>query len=209
MKVEASTAMYWLGGGCWKLVLLTVSMTPLMAACADVREYKWTEDVRLSNGRTSLVQREEEYRRTADVGAGFKPAALLQRARMVAHLPSPIGQEVSFAGSLSPLVLDVVAGQAYLVCRATTARAVDEWKLKPNELYVVFLWKTNQWMRISIDELPHEVHPNLLPSGYQLFIKQGASSGVHVDLARKERLIQDLRLPDSDPIKVIARPKRR
>jgi hypothetical protein len=170
------------------LFLALISVT----ACAQTRQIDWTEDVRLSDGRTIVVKRTGEYRRVTDAGAGFRQGWLLERSGLSAELPAPISRSVSWQGSLEPVVLDVHSGAiVYLVGVPANGRARHEWKLPRHELYAVLRLGTDGWERISIDQLPTSMQPNLFVSADELFLKKRKASGAHVDLKLKAELDSD------------------
>jgi hypothetical protein len=171
-------------------------LVPLMGACAETKQIEWTEDMRLSDGRTLVVQRYEEYRRVTDPGAGFRVGWLFQRARISAELPAPIQRKISWEGNLKPLVLDIQPGNfVYLVGRVATGAGRTEWKVPDHEYYVIFRMTNEGWQRIPIAELPLSVMPNLLGRTSTLFIDRQARSGIHVDLELKKELDTDIRTP--------------
>jgi hypothetical protein len=177
----------------WKNgVLNTLAMlmlAPTLGACASMKTVEWTEDVKLSDGRTIVVQRFEEYRRVMDVGAGFERGWLFQKSGIVVELPSPVSRKAVWKGTLIPLVLDVQSGnEFYLVGVIATGHGQFEWKVPAHEFYVVFQWINDGWHRIPFADLPRSVKPNLLASTYTLFIQQQERSGIHVDLTMKAKL---------------------
>jgi len=176
---------------------------PTLGGCASTRYIEWTEDVQLSDGRTIVVRRTEEYRRVTDPGAGFRTGWLFDKASIVAQVPAPISRTVSWEGNLSPLVLDVQPGDVtYLVCDVATGSGAIRWKVPDDEFYVVFRLFDNEWRRIPLSDLPLAVKPNLLPSG-QLLIEHGVPSKSHVDLKLKGQL--QLAFPESDRVRTIVR----
>jgi len=157
-----------------------------VATVPEVKRIEWTEDVRLSDSRTIVVKRVEEYRKVVDVGAGLKEGWLLEQSDISAELPQPIGRRISWRGSLHPVVLDVQAeGAVYLVGLPPNGRAMSEWRLPRHQLYVVLQLKGENWERISVEQLPESMQPNLFVSSYELFIRRGAPSRGHVDQKKK------------------------
>lgn len=147
---------------------------PTLGACSSMRQFEWTEDVALSDGRTIVVQRTSEYRPVMDVGAGFQRGLLFNKGSITADLPPPISRKVSWEGSLSPLALDIVGpdNAAYLVCDLATGAGRNEWKVPPYEFYVAFRLGDQGWQRIPLAELPLSVQPNLFVAEYSLFIRR-------------------------------------
>jgi hypothetical protein len=176
-------------------VILTCLVLVFLSACSSVsgiKHVQWTEDLRLSNGRTIVINRLEEYRSVSDVGAGFRSGWLLERSNISAELPGSPARNATWQGSLRPVVLDELHGIVYLVGVPANGRAREEWKLPPHELYAALRLRGDGWERISLEELPSSLQPNLFASSYALFITQDKSSGEHVNLELKRQL-------DSDP----------
>ena len=174
----------WVIGAPYNIAIAVLCLATL-GACAHTRHVHWTEDVRLSDGRTMVVRRTEEYRRVTDPGAGFRTGWLFKRASIATVAPAPISPKASWEGSVSPLVLDIQPdGITYLVCDLATGSARIEWKVPRHEFYVVFRLVDSTWNRISLSELPLPVQPNLVPNG-ELLAERGIRSGTHVDLNSK------------------------
>lgn len=164
----------------------------MLAACSSMRHYEWTEDLRLSDGRTVLVHRSEDRRRVIDPGTGFQEGWLFQKSTMYASLPAPINRTVSWEGSLAPVALDIYANETcYLVNIVPTLSGSHEWRVAENEYYVAFRLAEHGWERIPLSSLPDAVQPNLLGNTYKLFIERGAPSGTHIDLNAKSVLQSD------------------
>jgi hypothetical protein len=192
----------------WTTTLLLFAIAPMMGACSSMQHFEWTEDVQLSDGRKIVVQRSEDHRRITDVGAGFQQGLLFQRSGITATLPPPIGRKIAFDSSLSPLALDISPGNAiYLVCSVPTRESELEWKVPREDFYAVFRLLDDTWQRISLADLPVSIQPNLLPSGYGLFVKRELRSGIHVDTRLKNELIAEL--PPSDRLRTIIRLRQR
>src|SRR6185436_5208469 len=101
-----------------------------------------------------------EYRRVGEPGEGtgwlFDLAKL--RAQLPMH-PEPIVWE----GSVQPLVLDNDAkGQLYLLNTVQTSRSERDYDVPEGIWYVAFKFESGKWNRISLDQFPRELKPNLL-----------------------------------------------
>lgn len=191
--------------------LVLLMLAPTLGACASMKTVEWTEDVKLSDGRTIVVQRANEYRRVMDVGAGFQRGWNLERESITADLPPPVGRQVTWQGLMSPIVLEVLhGGEVYLV-GVPTPIGRNEWRVPRHELYVAFKLVGGEWKRIALTEVPESLGPNLFVSSYTYFIEQGARSGTHVDRSIKEKLDSNpqidrryrtlIRLPDPNSTK--------
>jgi hypothetical protein len=181
----------WKNGLLYTLTMLMLA--PTLGACASVKTVEWTEDVKLSDGRTIVVQRANDYRRVMDAGAGFQRGWNFERASISAELPPPLGRRVFWQGLMSPIVIEMLHdGEVYLV-GVPTPIGSDEWRVPQHEFYVAFKLVTGEWKRIALVDMPQTLHPNLFVSSYTYFIEQAASPGSHVDLSIKERL-------DSNPL---------
>jgi hypothetical protein len=177
----------WKNGLLYTLTMLMLA--PTLGACASVKTVEWTEDVKLSDGRTIVVQRANDYRRVMDAGAGFQRGWLFQKSLFAGELPPPIQRSMSWEGTLIPLVLDFDAAKhLYFVGVLGTSHSQFEWKVPRGEFHVAFRWMNDGWQQITLSELPRSIKPNLLANTYTLFIDRNTPSGTHVSLKLKEEL---------------------
>lgn len=64
--------------------------------------------------------------------------------------------------SFLPMALDIYQGEVYLVANPMGCLAYNKWG-RPNPPYVVFKLSDNNWIRVTLDELPTETKaPNLI-----------------------------------------------
>lgn len=148
----------------------------------------WTEEVRLSDGRTIVVDRSNRY---DDVG-WTKPASsgLFQRARLAFATPRPIIHLKDWEGSAQPLILDVRDGKAYLVAIVTSYSGVEEFG-KPDPGYVAFVFSGDHWKRIDLKDLPSGLSVNLLVLPRADLVRHEP-----VSISTKERAKAQDRVPD-------------
>jgi len=61
-----------------------------------------------------------------------------------------------------PMLLDIKNGVVYLVAYPMGCLSYNKWG-RPNPPYVIFKYQSNEWQRISLQELPAEINtPNLI-----------------------------------------------
>ena len=185
------------------MLLLNLAVGYALTACADVRHFEWSEDLRLSNGLITTVHRFEDYRRVTDIGAGFQTGLLFQRAGISAQVP-PSKQKIEFEGVLEPLALDVTTdGRTYLVCDVSTGASRNEWNVPRSQFYVAFRAIDGNLSKIPLTELPASIQPNLLPYA-GLYMDEGFRATHHIDEKTKRSLID--RMPPNDRLRVIVLP---
>jgi hypothetical protein len=203
-----------MGSHRWKNGLLNtltmLMLAPTLGACASVKTVEWTEDVRLSDGRTIVVQRASEFRRVMDVGAGFERGWNFYKASIATGMLLPTNRRLVWEGILEPIVLDTYSNSIYLICVAGGPGRI-QWKVPRHEFYVAFRLEDDQWKRIPISQIPDALRPNLFLSSYTYFIEQDARTGAHVDIALKQKLDSNpqivelyrrlIRLPDPKTMK--------
>ena len=171
-------------------ILSLLILLPILGACSKMKTVEWTEDVKLSDGQTIVVQRVNEYGRVMDVGAGFQSGWNQQKARIEAQLPMPVNRNIVWEGSSIPLVRDIVKDTAYLVCVASYADHT-ELRVPWHEHYVAYKLTPAEWQRVPLDTLPTVLQPNFFVSSYRYFLTQEAPSGTHVNIKLKQTMDSD------------------
>jgi len=174
-----------------KRLALALALIPSLGACSGMKVVEWSEDVRLSDGRTVVVARSNEYRQVADVGAGFQRGWNFERTMLQVRMPTPNGATIRWQGTLTPIVLGADSnGDPLLVGVASSSQAIFDWKLSPRgESHVALRFVRGEWERISLEEVPILYRKaNLFISAYKLFLEHGVVSGIHVDPETKSRL---------------------
>lgn len=174
-------------------VLLALLVLPLLGGCSNLRHVKWTEDVRLSDGRSIVVERRERYRMVMDVGAGFQYGPLFDRSWISGELPAPIKRKVAWEGTLVPVLLDILPEGAYLVATPGAHAGRVEWQIPSGEYYACFRLADAGWQRISLAELPMSAKPNLFGSAEE-FLDGRAEPQSHVSEEYKLKWQRDAAL---------------
>lgn len=169
-------------------LLLVLSLT---GGCSGVKNFEWTEDVKLHDGRQIVVKRMTEFLPVMDVGDGFQRGHLFDHASISADLPAPVSRKVEWAGrGLSPFILDMLPdGRVYLVCSIKTAAGQDTWKVPDHEFFVSFRLQGERWERVPLSDLPPEIkRANLLTMIHTVFIHPSTwdPPSKHIDLKRKQ-----------------------
>jgi hypothetical protein len=161
------------------------------AACSQSNNSKtitWREETKLSGGQIVIVDRSNDFRSNVYAGGG-DVGLLFQRARIKAVMP-PLNKEVMWEGTLAPLAFDISNnGDIYLVTTWETLQNKAENSVPNGVVHVAFKYTgAGQWMRLPVESVPHEIHPNLLIDEVALFNRDGHSTKEPLELAVKERL---------------------
>lgn len=127
-----------------------------LTACAS-NDIRWTEEVKLSDGRVIELQRRVEL-----TASGF-PAQERGFVKYVEICYAPLKLRWRSLGAYVPDVLDIVDGKAYMhvpIGNCGECRALGY--PDPNALH--FVWENGAWKRIRHDEFPAASEWNLLRS---------------------------------------------
>ena len=170
-------------------------LVPLTACAEDMKTIQWREEVKLSNGQIIIADQTEEYRTKEEA---LRVGALFNNYRIQAIFPAPISKTVIWEGHLKPLALDIAAdGEIYLVMVTQTKQAAREYSPEDGR-HVAFKFSgLNQWVRVPVETVPHDIKPNLLIEMGELFIKQGYPTSKVVDLSLKSKIDSDPRIDRS------------
>lgn len=156
-------------------LLMLLVLTASLNGCASLDglggTITWTEEARLHDGQTILVERAQTFDGNGlrEIGQGA-PLSL-----EVLNFETPKGKSVrwtsdygrGYQDNLAPLVLDIIEGVPYLVAYPTRCHAYNKWE-RPNPPYVFFRYDGNRWQRIAIDEVPRVMNrTNLSLAGSQ------------------------------------------
>lgn len=134
--------------------LFCLLAVPGIASCAPT-EIKWTEEVKLSDGKVIQVKRRIELS-----GAAF-PTQKRGRARYHELCYPPMAVYWKSKPEYRPETFDIVGGKAYARvplrgCSACMLHGYPE----TNSLY--FMWDGTQWKKIEGKEFPQQLRLNLL-----------------------------------------------
>jgi hypothetical protein len=145
--------------------LFAVIATSLaMVACA-ANEIKWTEEVKLSDGRVIQLQRRVEL-----TASGF-PVQQRGVPNFYELCYPPMKVHWKSQRGYQPDVFDIVGGKAYVQVPITgcyECRVLGD--PDPNALF--FVWDSGKWKRIRYEEFPQSAQWNLLlsivsPAGHE------------------------------------------
>jgi hypothetical protein len=169
----------------WRFSLFLAVLIPL-TACSQMKTITWREEVKLTNGQIVVVERTAKFRNV--YAGGTSNGWLFQHASIKAVLP-PLNKEVVWEGGLNPLALDVAKnGEIYLVATVETSQGRADYSLSHGNHVAYQYGLDGQWIRIPVETVPHEMHPNLLIDDATLFIYHGHSTSEVLALALKEKL---------------------
>lgn len=125
-----------------------------LAACAG-DHIRWTEEVKLSDGKTVQLQRHVEL-----TASGF-PVQERGFNKYFEICYPPMNIHWKSKGGYVPDIFDIVGGKAYMhVPLAAEAECYAQGNPVPNSLY--FVWDNGAWKRISHEEFPAASEWNLL-----------------------------------------------
>jgi hypothetical protein len=139
------------------LSLFWLALAIPLAAAGAPAEIKWTEEVRLHDGKVIQVKRRTELAPT-----GFPTAA---RGRPLYHelCYAPMGIHWKSNPAYEPELFDLVDGKAYV---RVPLRGCSSCKLhdfpRTNSLY--FMWESGKWSEIAAQAFPPQARFNLLSS---------------------------------------------
>ena len=178
-----------------RLCVLCIAICGPLTACAEnIKTFKWREEVRLSNGQVIVVERNQEYKLTG--GEPFHTAWQFGRERIQATFSTTIPTTVVWEGGLAALSIDMATnGDIYLVTTVQNRQGAREYSVGYDVDYVAFRYiGVNQWGRITMESVPHEMRPNLLVLSGKLFIKDQHPTSETIDLVLKQKVDSDPRI---------------
>lgn len=131
-----------------------------IAACAGgglgaSEHVRWTEEVKLSDGRVIEIQRHIEL-----TESGF-PVQKRGLNRYFEICYPPLGVHWKSRGGYQPDIFDIVDGKAYVHVAVSSQVECDE-QAAPSTGAVYFRWDDGKWTRIGPDEFPAVSEWNLL-----------------------------------------------
>jgi hypothetical protein len=132
---------------------LGISGFPSSAFAGD--HIRWTEDVKLSDGKIIQIQRHVEL-----TSSGF-PVQRRGFDKYQEICYAPLKLHWKSRGGYQPDIFDIVDGKAYMhVPVASQYECDQQGNPFPNALY--FVWENNHWKRIRHEEFPSSAEWNLL-----------------------------------------------
>lgn len=135
-------------------ILVLCVLAPSLAACAG-DHVRWTEEVKLSDGKVIQIQRHTEL--TAPV---FPVSSRgLDKFHEICY--PPLGLHWKSRGAYQPDIFDIVDGKAYVHVPVTASVQCAE-QCSPTTSAIYFVWEAGQWKRITHDEFPAASEWNLL-----------------------------------------------
>ena len=134
------------------LCLFALSGVFSARASNDIR---WTEEVKLSDGRVIQIQRHVEL-----TDSGF-PAQKRGFDKYQEICYPPMNIHWKSKGGYQPDIFDIVDGKAYMHVPVTAAAECNE-QGYPSTGALYFLWDHGQWRRIAHEEFPEASEWNLL-----------------------------------------------
>jgi hypothetical protein len=106
-------------------------------------------------------------------------------------------EDIMWDGPVQPLVFDTdKAGRLYLLATVETREGRQTYSVPGHTSYVAFKYVDKHWSRITLDEFPQDLRPNLLASTWKLFIEQQEPSGAFIRLPAKQLLDARPTLPE-------------
>jgi hypothetical protein len=135
-------------------ILCLIALSSAFSACAS-NDIRWTEEVKLSDGRVIQIQRHVEL-----TESGFPMQRRgLDRYQEICYPPMNIHWKAK--AGFKPDIFDIVDGRAYMhvplgACAECSAHDYPS----PNALY--FVWDNGKWRRIRYEEFPETSEWNLL-----------------------------------------------
>lgn len=131
----------------------------IVAGCAGVSlggdHVRWTEEVKLSDGRVIEIQRHVEL-----TESGF-PVQKRGLNRYFEICYPPLGVHWKSRGGYQPDIFDIVDGKAYVHVAVSAQVQCDEQEYPPTGA-IYFRWDDEKWTRISPEEFPAASEWNLL-----------------------------------------------
>ena|SRR5688572_762195 len=149
----------------------------------------WKEEVLLHDGSKIIVERMVERGGRHEIGQ--KPPYKEQSLRFT--LPGTkhtitwedhYSQDLGSANFL-PMALDILGGTPYLVAHPMGCLSYNKWG-RPNPPYVIFRHQGDEWMRISLQELPTNItRPNVIISMPDIEVEKLGTRFVSAEAIKK------------------------
>ena len=138
----------------WVVLLLLATV----GGCST-RTASWTEEVKLSNGRTVQVERQERYEIVGSIGGARGALNLEARLRVLDQAPA----SPEWVDRLEPLLLDVDTANSELVLICTSGDdQVWSARGKPTPPYWQFRLHDGKWIQEPVQEFVFGRETNLV-----------------------------------------------
>lgn len=169
----------------------------------------WREEVLLHDGKTLIVTRSQSYGGRHEIGQSV-PA---KEHTIRFSLPNTTGDLIwtSEYGedlgrtNFNLLALHVKQGTPYLIVEPNLCLSYNKWG-RPNPPYLVFMWGTTGWTRLSVGELPPELNTiNLIINNSRIEEIQQHSQATGYVPAEYVKVIND-RLPHPEYRSILREP---
>lgn len=140
-------------------ILRLIGACVAVASCAGAaianEHIRWTEEVKLSDGRVIEIQRHGEL-----TSSGF-PAQRRGFDKYHEICYPPMGIHWKSKGGYQPDIFDIVDGKAYMHVPVTAQKTCYE-QGSPTMGAIYFVWENGRWKRIKHEEFPAASQWNLL-----------------------------------------------
>lgn len=167
--------------------LLVILATALSVTACAANEIKWTEEVKLSDGRVIQLQRKVEL---TESGFPVQERGLIKNYEMCY---APMNVRWKSGQGFRPDIFDIVDGKAYVHVPIYGCASCYLFGY-PKTDAIYFVWNNGEWKQIKHEEFPAKSEWNLLmsltaPAGHESDDPRGV-----VTLKDKEQRQSDLRI---------------
>lgn len=135
--------------------LLAIAMSAVAGSACGDDIIKWTEEVRLHDGKTIRLERKTEV-----TASGF-PTQSRGFHKYHQFCYSPMGIHWKSQGKYAPEVFDIVNGRAYAKV-STVDCEVCKLHGNPQTDALYFVWSGKAWNKLDAQEFPPQLRLNLL-----------------------------------------------
>jgi hypothetical protein len=133
-----------------KNVLATVAVSILVAGCSSPLSLKWTEDVRLPDGRVITLTRYQQYLGATEIGQPWTESDYWLKFRN-----PDTGETVRWESDrdLKTVALLIHQRVPYLLTMPGFAASINRLKC-PSPIYLLFRYSDSQWIRVALTDIP-------------------------------------------------------
>jgi hypothetical protein len=160
-----------------RFILAVVCAAGAAACSTSGALVSWHEEVKLSDGRTIVV----EQKKQCDPGHGGTSEAdcIARESWLTFDLPEFSPEPIVWHQRLFALMLNVAGGNLYVVGYPRTGLEYEQLG-RPKPPYVGFIWRAGEWRRIPIKVIPPSIYDTNL---YHRDVLPGSN---YLSLARKQ-----------------------